>query len=175
MIRAVDGHRKQRNQEPVRWYASEVLEKYRSSLDDVAVGRTRIGDFFELFEDDMAMGFDVVITNPPYSLAFEFLQRCRQLAPWVCLLLRVGFLEGGASPATAERSAFLKKDFPDVYVLPNRPPFAKNKAGKWGTDSATYAWMMWGPEKRSTGQAGVLDLTPREVRSRWTKLQDACS
>ena len=94
------------------------------------------------------------------------------LAPWVCLLLRVGWLEGGASDATIERGEYLDEDMPDVHILPNRPPFAKSKkTGKWGTDSATYAWCVWGPDQRTAGTVSRLALTPKEVRADWLRLQ----
>lgn len=155
--------------------AVELQQQHQAGLEAVCNGiadEVVIGDFLELAATMEAEGrsFDAVITNPPYSLAFEFLDACRKLAPWVAMLLRVGFLEGGASDATRDRRAMLEVDMPDVYLLPNRPPFARSKkTGRFGTDSCTYAWMVWGPQAGARGHVEVLDLTPREERSEWIR------
>lgn len=95
--------------------------------------------------------FDCVLTNPPYSLAEEFLARSRQVAASTALLLRLGFL------ASRRRAAILRDDCPDVYVLSRRPSFTGG-----GTDSADYAWLVWpSPERRRAGVVRVLDGTVR--------------
>ena len=78
---------------------------------------------------------ELVLTNPPYSLAEKFIRRSRALYPCanIVMLLRMGFL------ASSKRTAFYQDlGMPDVYVLPNRPSFS----GK-GTDSSDYAWFVW--------------------------------
>jgi hypothetical protein len=70
----------------------------------------------------------------------------------VIMLLRLNFL------ASEERSEFMQRTRPDVYVLPNRPSFVL--AGK--TDSIEYAWFHW--HKNSTGIVRVLPTTPIEER-----------
>ncbi len=79
----------------------------------------------------------LIIGNPPYSLAMEFVQRSRELAGpggTVAMLLRLPWLAG------QKRAAWHRANQCDVYVLPKRPSFT----GK-GTDSCDYAWMVWGP------------------------------
>lgn len=157
------------------FWATEIQERHRPSLLRLA-DTVRIGDILDPAVDaavlDHGVTCDLAITNPPYSLAFEVLRRCRAIADWTALLLRVGFLEGGASDATEDRAAFLDADQPDVYIIPNRPPFARSKkTGKFGTDSATYAWMVWTPERRRVGSVSRLALTPKDVRAEWLKLQ----
>jgi hypothetical protein len=82
--------------------------------------------------------YDLVITNPPFSLALEFCQRAllwrRTPGSVVAMLLRLGFL--GAQ----KRGAWLRENTPSVYVTPRRPSFTGG-----GNDSADYAWMVWGP------------------------------
>ena len=154
--------------------AVEIQERHRASLHDCAdvVEIADLREYLSHAERSSHLRFDLAITNPPFKHALEVLKRSRKVARWTVLLLRVGFLEGGASPDTEERAAFLDVDMPDVYVLPNRPPFAKStKTGKWGTDSATYAWMVWTAEKRSVGKATRLAVTPKDVRSAWMRLQ----
>lgn len=92
---------------------------------------------------------DLVIGNPPYAQALEFLERALQLVERryrgevvgrgdVAFLLRVGFLE--AEPGS-ERDEFLELHRPDVFVLGKRPRF---RGRGDGGDSATYAWFVWG-------------------------------
>ncbi len=87
--------------------------------------------------------FDLVIGNPPYGLAMEFVQQALSLAAprngTVAMLLRLGWL------ASQRRAAFHQARPCDVHVLPRRPSFGNNAKGKPGTDSADYAWLVWGP------------------------------
>ena len=89
--------------------------------------------------------YDVAITNPPFSLAAEIYAVCRPLATYTVLLLPVGFL------GAAKRYPWLSKDMPDVGILTPRPQFTNQ-----GSDSATYAWMIWGPERRTEGRVFLL-------------------
>lgn len=89
---------------------------------------------------------DLVIGNPPYSLATEFAWRAAQWAAEhgtvAALLLRLSFLE----PANG-RAVLFEKYRPDIHVLPRRPHFD----GK-DTDSTTSAWFVW----PGTGQTAWL-------------------
>lgn len=92
---------------------------------------------------------DLIIANPPFSLAAEFLERAlREASAYgadVCFLLRLAWMAG------MKRAAFHRAHPSDVYVLPRRPSFT----GK-GTDSADYGWFVWGPERG--GRWSVLDV-----------------
>lgn len=83
--------------------------------------------------------FDVIITNPPYSLAQEFIEQAlkwrRSELSLVVMLLRLNFL------GSQKRAAWLRQHTPSVYVSPRRPSFT----GK-GTDATEYAWFIWGPQ-----------------------------
>ncbi len=79
---------------------------------------------------------DLVLTNPPFSLAMEFVQRAIKEAGkggTVAMLLRLPWL------ASMKRAAWLRANTPSVYVLPKRPSFTGN--GK--SDATDYAWMVW--------------------------------
>jgi hypothetical protein len=39
------------------------------------------------------VGCEAIVSNPPYKIATEFAARALDLAPIVCLLLRLAFLE----------------------------------------------------------------------------------
>lgn len=80
----------------------------------------------------------LVVTNPPYKLALEFVERAlKEVGPTgtVAMLLRLPFLE------SVRRQGFHAEHPADVYVFAKRPSFTKN--GK--TDATAYAWFVWGP------------------------------
>lgn len=114
-----------------------------------------IGDFLSLDPANFGEKFAVCITNPPYSLAMEFIEKGLQLADTVVMLLRLNFM------ASKGRAAFFHRYPPDVYVLPNRPSFT----GK-GTDATDYCWMVFRANNEGcpTGRIQVLDTTPASER-----------
>lgn len=81
--------------------------------------------------------YDLVITNPPYSLAQAFVEKALTAAPVVAMLLRVNFLGG------QKRAAWLRANTPACFVTPRRPSFVGGK-----TDATEYAWLVWGIEPR---------------------------
>lgn len=107
-------------------------------------------------------GFSVLITNPPFSLAMEFITAALANASseaTVAMLLRLNFL------ASETRRNFFAANgwMPDVYVLPNRPSFTDD--GK--TDATEYAWFVWPEDRgkwRDEGRIAVLESTPAEER-----------
>ena len=90
---------------------------------------------------------DLIIVNPPFSLAMQFLARAlREVAPGgeVVFLLRLAWMAG-------QRRAIFHRAHPsDVYVLSRRPSFTGR-----GCDSADYAWFAFGPGRGGRWQ--VLD------------------
>lgn len=81
----------------------------------------------------------VVIANPPFSRAQEFVEKALELVTpnmgTVAMLLPMGFL------ASQKRVQFHKKHPSDCFVLSERPSFTRN--GR--TDAIDYAWFLWGP------------------------------
>ena len=126
---------------------------------------------------DLWWDADLIITNPPFSLAQEFVERAlatrRMFAmeglsrlahglaqtsepktmPTVAMLLRLAFLE------SAKRAAFHRRYPADVYVLSSRPSFT----GDGKSDSCAYAWFVWG--KGKGGSWTVLDWKPQRQLS----------
>jgi len=100
----------------------------------------------------------LIITNPPYKLAQEFIERALQVTSpiggEVAMLLRLNFL------GSQKRGAWLVNHVPDLYVLSERPSFNGN--GK--TDATEYAWFCWGPKR--SGRIHILPpaLYGRESR-----------
>lgn len=130
----------------VAWSAVEIRDECRPGLlARTGRGRVRIGDFVT---QPGRKRFDVIITNPPFSMAEEFVRASLSRADHVVMLLRLNFL------ASAGRAELMRQHPPGVYVLPNRPSFD----GK-GTDSIEYAWFHWRGESREVGQVRVLSTT----------------
>ncbi len=97
-----------------------------------------LSDFHEqcdFLQHDESIRFDVIIGNPPFYLAEEFVRKALRCATHVAMLLRLAFLE------SRRREAFHAEYPADVYVLSRRPSFLANGA----TDSSAYAWFVWGP------------------------------
>lgn len=124
---------------------------------------------------------DLVITNPPFSLAEEFVVKALVDCPRAekAFLLRLAFLEGQG------RAAFHRAYPSDVYVLPKRPSFSwsyrctndkicsvsfTTQPGETHkfcascgcrlrvtkSDMAAYAWFVWGPGRG--GRWSVLEV-----------------
>jgi len=87
-----------------------------------------------------------VLMNPPYGDALMWCQKAVGEAFSCAALLRLGFL------ASQKRRAFLVAHPPEALVVLSRRP-----AFKWGrTDSADYAWFVWGSGPRLGADAPCL-------------------
>lgn len=82
---------------------------------------------------DLAPKYDVVITNPPFSVWQQVVERALVLAPQVVMLLRIDVL------GSAKRAPCWQAHPADVFVLPSRPSFT----GDGATDANNYAWFRW--------------------------------
>ena len=90
--------------------------------------------------------YDFILTNPPFSLAQEFIEKSLRIANCVIMLLPLGFYG-----AESRHEWWAAHEPTAQFVLSKRPMFGKNKDGKWGSDSETYAWLVWdstGRQKR---------------------------
>lgn len=78
---------------------------------------------------------DVVITNPPFDVAFDIAQHAYDAAEiGLALLLRLSWLE-----PTEDRGPWLREHPPTRVIVMPRYDYRRN--GK--TDSVTSAWMLW--------------------------------
>lgn len=131
--------------EPACWmgHLSERLEQHyylTHSSDIVDRWYGVVQDFFTRYEWDWD-----IITNPPYSLAQEFIEHSLKITqPWakIAMFLKIQFLEG-------KRRKELFEKFPPkvIYVFSERIMCAKNwdfEAMKksWGS-AVAYAWYIW--------------------------------
>jgi len=88
-------------------------------------------DFF-----DYTNKVDLILTNPPYSLAKEFVDHSLALSSTVIMLLRINFLG-----SQKRHSFWLENEPTSLFVLSKRPSFTGS-----GTDSTEYAWYVWEQE-----------------------------
>ena len=83
--------------------------------------------------------FDLIITNPPFSLAEEFILKALDDAETVIILLRLNFL------GSVKRVEFWNGKVPEpdyLFIITPRPSFVYG-----GTDSCEYAWFVWDRKK----------------------------
>jgi len=85
-------------------------------------------DFFEWDKN-----VDLIFTNPPFSLAQEFIEHSLPRCNTCIMLLRLNYL------GSIKRHEFWKKNSPtSLFVLSKRPSFTGT-----GTDATDYAWFVW--------------------------------
>lgn len=149
-IRAINRRRRD-----VTWTAVELRSECRLALEELGCANVLTEDFLEM--GPPSAPYDVAIGNPPFTLAREWVDWCRQIAKRTVLLLRMGVLE------SEERVEWLRSGVtPErVFVLPHRPKFAHGK-----TDSCVYAFMQWGQGHNTRAELSVLPAWPAELRGR---------
>jgi hypothetical protein len=109
--------------------------------------------------------FDLVIMNPPFRHALEFIQSCFSLAPHILSLERLNFFGG------ADRAEFMRASRPGAFVMPNRVSFISPDLKKGSTDSIEYAWFLWSKSSSDRGFLEVLPAIPKELRVPLDKFQ----
>ena len=97
--------------------------------------------------------YDLIITNPPYSLAGEFIEKgmeCLSIGGHMAMFLKLQFLEG-----QKRKDLFDKYPPKYVYVFRNRigpwrDGLDKNPdTGKRWASTITFAWFIWEKGNRS--------------------------
>lgn len=108
-------------------YHAIPLEESKKSWHELTMGK-------DYLKDDLGI-VDLVITNPPFTQAEDFIKRARSHSHCTIMLLPLNFL------ASVKRNAFWKTYAPDqLIILSSRPSFTED--GK--TDHVDYAWYVWG-------------------------------
>lgn len=94
----------------------------------------------DYLEDDYT--YDCVITNPPYSLADEFIEHAldNNTSYMIALLLPLNYLQG---VRRYEKKLFEKLTY--VYVFTRMPMLGETlrNDGKYNTGMQAYAWYVW--------------------------------
>jgi hypothetical protein len=99
---------------------------------------TEITEGLDFFEWNQPV--DLILTNPPFSLAQEFIDHSNKHAQTVFMLLRLNYLG-----AIKRYEWWVKQPPTALYVLSKRPSFTGS-----GTDATDYAWFVWDKSGRIT-------------------------
>ena len=91
----------------------------------------------DFLKNDLDMSYDVIITNPPYSIKQSFLIRCYDLGKPFALLLPLTTFE------TKKRQGLFAKHGVEVIFMPTRINFETPSGRGKGAWFAT-AWFTWG-------------------------------
>jgi len=88
--------------------------------------------------------YDYIITNPPFSIAFEFIQRAKLVAKSkFAFLLPLSYLHGKKrfDEIYSDRTYGLER----VYVFTRYPMLGESlrEDGKYNTGMMVYAWYVW--------------------------------
>lgn len=123
---------------------STDMRRYGYPLDE------ECGDFLDIKQSSFTA--EAIVTNPPYSLAAEFIEHALFHAPLVCMLMRLGFLEGGSVPGVKARDSSVRRtrileSSGLKLVLPfrNRLPMMHRRGWKGPKTSSAvpFAWFVW--------------------------------
>ncbi len=127
-----------RHRRDVRWHLNELREEEAEGLRRLQAEHDNNSDAESVTTGDFLtmpmrhIGYSVVLSNPPFSLALPVIQYAMVMAPIVVMLLRINFL------ASQKRAEWMREHTPSIYVLPRRPSFTGA-----GTDATEYAWFVW--------------------------------
>lgn len=138
----------------------QLLEKEQiiGSVLEPACGQGAISSLLHCISYDIEKDFftetkqyDVVITNPPFSLAQEFILKAKQIAKKkIIFFLPLAYLHGKKRYDTI----WTDKLFPlaRIYVFTRYPMLGEKlrKDGKYHTGMMVYAWYIW--EKKYKGK-----------------------
>lgn len=102
-----------------------------------------------LLEIQAPQGVGAIITNPPFKLATEFVERALLLVPKVAMLLRLGFIE------SVRRSPILDDgQLARVYPFANRLPMMHRDGwdGPKASSATPFCWFVWDRHHRGPTQ-----------------------
>jgi len=133
---------------------------YRVVASDITYGRCpeMIGGVDFLAADGVKSAPGVV-TNPPFRIAREFIERCLEVSPYTACLLPLGFLAGTRRRPWHETSPLAR-----VWVSSRRLPMMHREGwdGPKASSAVDFAWFIW-----SRGHIG-------EPAIRWFDWKEIC-
>lgn len=129
-----------------RGYMSRpLLEKFQrvDSADLLDYGYGEVRDF--LTYPYLAGSHHWVITNPPFKLAQEFIERAMTVAKCgVAILARTVFLE-----SVGRYEALFRNNPPTYFAqFTERVPMVKGRVDRKASTATGYAWFVWNKEER---------------------------
>jgi hypothetical protein len=87
----------------------------------------------DFFSYEKPLG-DVIVTNPPYSLKTQFLEKCYEFGIPFALLLPITALEG------VKRQKLFRENYISLILFDRRIEFSNKKNGAW----FAIAWFLFG-------------------------------
>ncbi len=123
-------------------HMSEILKQYCPNVYSSDLRQTEYGDGNIDFLEYSGKGeFDAIITNPPFSLAHQFIEKSIKETSIVAMLLKSQYWH-------AKSRLDLFTNTPPAYVLPLtwRPDFyehERKKGEKKGAPTMEVAWSVW--------------------------------
>ena len=99
--------------------------------------------------------FDYIITNPPFSLAKEFILKACEVAPKFAFLLPLNYLHGKERLDKIYSKNILEK----IYVFTRYPMLCQSVRpdGKYHTGMMVYAWYIFSTANQNAPQIFWLD------------------
>ena len=113
-------------------YATDLVDR------GCPISESRI-DF--LLEQSPQFHAEAIVTNPPYTLAHQFVAHAHRLEiQKVAMLLRLAFLESTGRSAILDGGSLAR-----VHVIRNRLPMMHRHGweGKKTSNSVAFAWFVW--------------------------------
>jgi predicted RNA methylase len=101
--------------------------------------------------------YDTIITNPPFSLAKEFIFKAKEISDVFYYLLPLSYLHGKERFDTI----YTDKSFPlkEIYVFTRYPMLgeALREDGKYNTGMMVYAWYVWDKHHKGNSTINWID------------------
>lgn len=129
--------------EPLKEYFGRVFTSDIHDYGDEYAGQERVVDFLWSDSESPAiknMDLDWIITNPPFRLAEQFLQRAYDVgAKNYAMIFRTSYIEG------VERYENIFSKSPPSYVAQfvERVPMVKGRLTRKGSTATSYCWLVW--------------------------------
>lgn len=127
-----------------RGYMVRPLQEYfetvfASDVHDYGV-HLPVHDFLQPYRPDGFSNIDIIITNPPFRLAKQFIKHGLDITSvGVAVIVRTSFLEG------INRYETLYKKNPPTIVAPfvERIPMFRGRIDPTGSTATSYTWLVW--------------------------------
>lgn len=158
-----------------RWSLIEKRVSCARALDlciaDPSYSAVSIADVFDPVVGDVFESADIIICNPPFSLAQTAVEHFLRMSKGhIFVLQRRTWIDQA-------RASWLAEHTPDEYVLPRRIRFgqAGSSVAYKGTDNCAHSWYHWPPtapllsRHRSRGRLNILPYaaTSSDVKVFW--------
>jgi len=126
---------------------ARILDKYfkYTKYSDINYNNSFDMEYHDFINIDSFYIFDYIICNPPYSLAFEFIQKAKEIAKEkFAMLLPLNYLH---SQKRYEAKLFTDPEYPltKIYVFTRYPLLTDSvrEDGKYNTGMMVYMWAIW--------------------------------